>query len=112
MSSDGGGIRLWRDITDEFSFLDEHLEYHDGPLEGFLRSSSTGDLFAFRISFIIADRLWHWVLLPVSSTETGLEKIFTAARTAPPDRWLSIVEDRRRGDPQLSAVWMTGRIHG
>ena len=111
MGSQAARIEVWRDISDEFSFLDQQLVYVDAPLEGFLRSSKTGDLFAFRCSGIIRNWLWHWVLLPISSTETTVKEVFASARTTPPERWLSIVEDRRGEEPRLHAAWLTGGVH-
>jgi hypothetical protein len=111
MGTQGARIDVWRDISEQFSFLDEQLVYVDAPLEGFLRSSKTGDLFAFRCSGIIGSWLWHWVLLPVSSIEPTVKEVFASARTTPPKRWLSIVEDRRGEEPQLYAAWLTGDVH-
>ena len=101
-------VEVWQDITDHFSFVNEHLVYTDAPWEGFLRSSATGELFAFRTSEIIAGLLWHWSLLPVSSVEETVGQVFSAAQTDPPQKWISIVEDRRGTEPQLSAARLTG----
>jgi hypothetical protein len=97
------------DITDRFLFLENHLAYVDEPLEGVARSRDSGDLFVFRSLIIMEELLWHWVLIPVDSTDADIGQTFLAATTLPPARWMSIVEDRRDGHPQLSAVWIVGR---
>lgn len=105
-------VEVWRDITDHFSFLDEGLVYADAPYEGFLRSSATGELYAFRTVEILADVLWHWSLIPVSSIETTVEQVFASAQSDPPRKWMSIVEDRRGTEPQLYAAWLSSGFRG
>jgi hypothetical protein len=51
-----------------------------------------------------AGLLWHWVLVPIESTDTSVSEAFRAARTTPPDKWISIVEDRRGNEPKLTAA--------
>jgi hypothetical protein len=104
-------VEVWGDVTDQFSILKEQLVYVDAPFEGFLRSHKTSELFAFRCFEVIDKVLWHWVLLPASSTEVKLDEIFVSARTSPPKRWLSVVEDQRGEEPQLYAAWLSGDEH-
>ena len=108
MSNTSSRIDVWSDISDQFEFIEEQLVYVDAPLEGFLRGK-TGDLFAFRCTPIILGCLWHWVLLPVRAV-TSVKEVFEIARTNPPKKWVSIVEDRR-GEPRLSAAELTGGVH-
>jgi hypothetical protein len=93
----------WRDITDEFEFVDDYLVYVDTPFEGFLEARH-GELFAFRCSTIIGDRLIHWVLLPVASTDISVGEVFAAAKDESPEEWISVVEDRRTDEPTLYAA--------
>jgi hypothetical protein len=102
-------IETWRNITDHFSFVEDQLDYADAPLEGFLRSIG-GDLYAFRVSGIIEDLLWHWLVLPVPSLGHSVDQIFLAAETDPPKNWLSIVENLRGSEPRLYAAWLTGPL--
>ena len=97
------------DIADRFLLLKDHLAYVDEPLEGVAQSKDSGDLFVFRTLIIIPALLWHWVLIPVDATNADIAQIFLSATTQPPVRWISIVEDRRDGHPQLSAVWIVGK---
>ena len=98
------------DILQKFSFLEEHLVFVDEPLEGFLRSIDSQELFAFRITIVIPDLLWHWILIPVSSSELTIDEIFANAKNVTPERWISIVEDRRCEESHLSMKWL-GRSH-
>lgn len=100
---------MWGDITDGFTILDERLVYVDSPLEGFLRALDTSELFVFRCSNIVPDLVWHWFVLPAGSIESEVEALFAAARTNPPNRWMSIIEDRRGEKPRLYAAWLTGK---
>jgi hypothetical protein len=96
---------IMSDISDQFEFLSELLAYHDGPIEGFLREKDSQQLFAFRVSFVIPDLLWHWVLIPAASTADGVASAFSRP-AATRGRWMSIVEDRRGGEPRLLAEWI------
>jgi len=101
-------MQVWKDILDEFEFLEEQLVYVDAPIEGFLRALKTGELFAFRCTQIVPGCLWHWVLLPASPSHVTVEAVFSAVRVAWPKEWISIVEDRRGEEPQLVVAWMRG----
>ena len=103
-------LEVLQDITQAFSFVDQSLVYMDAPWEGFLRSTTNGDLFAFRVSEIVTDTLWHWTLLPVPTLERTVDEVFTSARAEPPKPWLSIVEDRRGAEPRLSATWLSSSL--
>jgi hypothetical protein len=110
MSNPVPRIDVWNDISEQFEFLDEQLIYVDEPLEGLLRAK-TGELFAFRCTAIIADCLWHWVLLPVQSTAVSVKESFEVAQAKPPSEWGSVVEDRRGEQPRVSVAWLKGGIH-
>jgi len=100
----------YANILERFEFIDETLVYVDAPLEGVVRDK-TGGLFAFRCSAIVHGYLWHWVLLPVASSAASIEDTFEAARAAPPEAWISVVEDRRAGQPRVTVVLLDGRVH-
>ena len=96
----------FKDVTDLFEFVEETVEYHDGPLQGCVRERATGDLFAFRTFAIVVDRLWHWVMVPCAKPDD-----FAVALVGPPvDGWLSIVEDRRQGEGHCSLVRMGANV--
>src|SRR6187401_2387896 len=97
----------WTDISDGFVVLENELVFVNEPLEGFLRSKDSGALFAFRSIEIVPELLWHWFLIPTTSTADSVTHTFTAAGSTPPARWMSIIEDRRRGQPKLSLEWIT-----
>jgi hypothetical protein len=97
------------DIANRFLLLEDHLVYVDEPLEGVARSKDSGDLFVFRSLTIIPTLLWHWVLIPVTSTDVDIEQVFLSATTEPLARWMSIVEDRHDGHSQVGAVWIVGK---
>jgi hypothetical protein len=103
-------IDVYSDVSDQFEFIEEKLVYVDAPLEGIVRAK-TGELFAFRCSPIVAGYLWHWVLLPVESTEAAIDETFAKARKSPPDRWISIVEDRRGDEPRIAVGRLDGGVH-
>jgi hypothetical protein len=111
MRSTDSLVEVWKDISEQFAFLDEHLVYVDAPLEGFVRALRSGALFAFRCTPIVPGAAWHWVLLPASSTDDTVDAVFAAARISAPAKWLSIIEDRRGNDPQLHASWISGETH-
>jgi hypothetical protein len=98
------------DVTDHFEFIDETLVHVDAPLEGVVRAKS-GELYAFRVVTLVDGCLWHWILLPVDSAAADVRSTFDAARTAVPDRWLSIIEDRRGPASRVSIAAMSGDVH-
>jgi hypothetical protein len=103
-------IAVWNDISEHFDFIEDKLVYVDAPLQGLLRAK-TGELFAFRCTAVVRGCLWHWVLLPVASSEAIVDDTFERARQAPPERWVSIVEDRRGGESRVAAAELAGRKH-
>jgi hypothetical protein len=107
----GTKIEVWADISEQFSFLEEQLVYVDAPLEGFVRSFKTGELFVFRSTPIVAELVWHWVLLPIASTDVTVKSAFDAARAMPPEHWLSVIEDRRGEEPRLYAASLASSVH-
>ena len=107
----GSVVEVCVDVTEMFDLLDEHLIYIDSPIEGFMRLRKTDELFAFRCMTIIRDTLWHWVLLSASSTERNVKDWFEDAKRSVPPYWVSIVEDRRGGEPRLYVATLVGAIH-
>jgi hypothetical protein len=103
-------LEHWTDITQHFDFIEESLVYVDSPLEGHLRAKD-GELFAFRCQAIIEQTLWHWVLLPIASTEVGVDDAFKNAINSPPQHWLSLVEDRRGPTPTITAAMLATSSH-
>lgn len=101
-------LEEWGDISEKFVFVDEHLVYVDSPLEGYLRDKRTGEIFAFRCTEIVPERVWHWVLLPAVSAGLMVEAVFSAARATPPHEWISVIEDRRGPKARLSAALLSG----
>lgn len=102
-------IVVCSDVSEQFEFVEERLVYVDAPVEGVLRSKD-GEFFVFRCRSIIDGYLWHWVLLPVDSPDAPVDETFTAARSTPPGRWVSIVEDRR-GAPRVAIGQLAGTVH-
>lgn len=86
--------RRFGDITEEFEFDEETLDYYDGPLSGWLRSKSTGEWFAFDCQPIINSQLWHWTLIPAQE-KTNAGRVLREAATRSSGYWLSILEDGR-----------------
>jgi len=103
-------IDVYSDVSEQFEFIEEKLVYVDAPLEGIVRAK-TGGLFAFRCSPIVTGYLWHWVLLPVESAEASIDETFAKVKEAPPDRWISIVEDRRGDQPRVAVGRLDGGVH-
>ncbi|HUJ62993.1 MAG TPA: hypothetical protein VLX92_31030, partial [Kofleriaceae bacterium] len=85
----------------------EHFIYNDGPLEGYA-VSDTGEHFAFSCLEILSGMLWHWTLIPVTSTSKPVSDIVEAARSSPPEFWVSILEDNRDETPHVSECRMVG----
>ncbi len=100
-------IEWLADITERFRFVDDSLAYVDAPLEGFLVDVATGARYAFRAREIVANTVWHWVLLPVGAGHATVSDVFTSASADPPARWLSVLEDRREGACKLGLAEMT-----
>lgn len=94
---------------DKLEFLNEHLSYHDAPIEGFVRAEDK-QLYAFRTFVIIRDKLWHWLLVPVQSTEISAEAVMDAAIRQPPERWISIIEDLRTETRMAYDAVMVGGV--
>jgi hypothetical protein len=91
------------DIGDAFDFVEEALDYHDGPLSGWLREKGTGELFAFDCQPVILDLLWHWTVVraaPGVSAGDDPSVTLERAATSGDGSWLSVTEDRR--DPGSS----------
>lgn len=98
-------------MAERFVFLDRQLVYVDAPFEGLVRSLEGDRVFAFRTESIVMNLVWHWVLLPVSSSEVEVAAAFELAETSPPHEWISIVEDRRGEAPRLYAACLPGSAY-
>jgi hypothetical protein len=82
------------DVADLFEFDEEHLDYYDGPLRGWLRRKRDGAWFAYDCQLIIDETLWHWTLVAVASKEgEPADALVSAKRQGA--AWISLVEDRR-----------------
>lgn len=88
------------DMTARFSFSEETLEYHDGPLAGWIRDRQSGDWYAFECVVVLAGSVWHWLLRRTSGDGRPTDP---ATRT-----WISVIEDRRSGEPRCSMMIMEG----
>ena len=85
----------FNDISEEFDFDEETLEYCDAPLSGWLRRRRDGARFAFECRPIIWDKLWHWILVPAASKSQDHVRVLSEAAQRKQGTWLSITEDRR-----------------
>lgn len=103
---------VWGDMSERFNFEAESMDYYDGPLSGWLWCKECNLRFAFNCSSIIAERLWHWSLLPASDegVQTAAD-IFGETINRKKVRWLSIVEDRRLSHTShCTGAWLEVRI--
>ena len=82
------------DMSEEFDFEDEGMDYVDGPLSGWLRRKRDGAWFAYDCQPIIPERLWHWTLVPVPKKSDDVARALADAARAK-GQWLSVIEDRR-----------------
>ena len=89
------GEQTFGDMSDEFVFDEQGMDYVDGPLSGWLQRKRDGAWFACECQPVIADKLWHWTLVPVPSMELDIQRVLSAAAGAKTGSWLSITEDRR-----------------
>src|SRR5262249_29095740 len=87
--------QIFGDMSEEFDFDDEGMEYIDGPLSGWMRRKRDGAWFAYDCQSIIADRLWHWVLVSAPKKSDDEALALVEATRAKGGAWVSIVEDRR-----------------
>ena len=98
-------MKTLADITERFRFEDDSLVYVDAPLEGFIVDVEDGSRYAFRCLEIVHGAALHWVLLPVPDDKrSSVSEIFDEAKIAPPQSWLSVLEDRRTDTPKLTLV--------
>lgn len=107
---DPGTAIEWGSVSDAFDVLDKHLIYVDAPLEGFVTSHVTGQIFAFRCIELLPDMVWHWVLVPVVDNDLAAEAALESARSSPPCQWLSVLEDRRTGRSKAVAICLDGGL--
>ena len=89
------------DIGDEYEFIEDVLEYADGPLEGILRRRSDNALFAFSCMEVLNSLVYHWTLVQVSSQHVGVSATLASRAVG---HWVSILEDRRCLPPTLVSV--------
>jgi len=72
-------------VGDQFELLDEELTYHDGPLCGYARQTSTGGVHAFFVVELLPGAVFVWVLAPAMSTLTEpLEVVASAVHDGAP----------------------------
>ena len=95
-------------MLDELDFVDGTVEYHDEPIEGYLRHPD-GRLFAFRRVHVIPHHLIHWILLPSEDATTPVGDIFKRSARAP-IAWISILEDRRTPTPAEYGAVMNSKV--
>src|SRR5690242_2616957 len=81
-------------MLDDLMLVEETVTYVDGPMDGYAKGPN-GNYFAFRRYPVIADVLFHWVLVPVESVAVDVDTVFRNTRTTPPRSWVSILEDMR-----------------
>jgi hypothetical protein len=110
MTTDRPGVETIDAVEARFDTLDAGLVYVDGPLEGFVRERATARLYAFRVTPIIEDRLWHWTLLPANSEADVISKIFLEATARRPSHWISLLEDRRGKPASVTLVVFTTSV--
>ena len=87
--------QLFEDMSDEFDFDEETMDYVDGPLSGWLRRKRDSAWFAFDCQPIIQRKLWHWTLVPAPNKSPNVAHVLTEAAKAKSGFWMSIIEDRR-----------------
>lgn len=95
-------------LFEKLEFISDHMVYSDAPMLGFVKSDSR--LFAFRCFTLVRDRLWHWILVPVSSMDVSPRSVIDDAIEHPPPLWVSIVEDYRTDVRKAYDATMTGGV--
>ena len=88
-------VQEFGDMSEEFDFDDEAMEYADGPMSGWLHRKRDGAWFAYDCQMIVAEKLWHWTLVPVARRSDDVARVLAEAAQGQGGEWLSIVEDRR-----------------
>ena len=101
---------MFADLSEQFEFLDEGLEYYDGPISGFLRSKTDSRLYAFDCSVIVQACLFHWCLVPVDRVRGVAAEVVRRMLHAGETQWLSIVEDRRSEPAVCRMATMRGTV--
>jgi hypothetical protein len=86
-----------------FAYDEKSMDYHDGPLAGWMSCKACARWFAFDCNAIIETMLWHWSMIPSDKTDDARQAIRDSA-SKPDGWWLSVVEDRRGGVEQQRAV--------
>lgn len=90
--------KLLEDVSAEFEFDSDELEYYDAPISGWLRRKSDGALFAFECQPIIWSAAWHWTLVPAIERKGDPTDVIDARRRKR-ETWISVIEDRRVNSP-------------
>lgn len=103
MTTNSAKVNVINSIEDRFEVLEAGLVYVDAPLEGFVRERGTARLYAFRVTVMVEDRVWHWVLVPAEGERSTVSETFTVATQSGSVRWTSIIEDRR-GIPSMVSM--------
>jgi hypothetical protein len=95
---------VFGDMSDEFVFDDQDMDYLDGPISGWVQRKRDGAWFAFVCQRIIADLLWHWTLVPVIEKGPDHVAALLNAAATKSGMWLSITEDRRSTKTSVSRL--------
>jgi hypothetical protein len=92
---------VFGDMSEQFDFDEEGMDYVDGPLSGWLRRKTDGAWFAYECQPVIAGKLWHWTLVLVSGKGEDPRWVLQEASEAKSGTWQSITEDRRASQISL-----------
>ena len=95
-------MQIGRTIEDFFEILETNLVYVDAPIAGFALSRGSNQLHAFCTTVVVPDLVWHWVLVPTSTTEADPVSVLAQAARVPGRAWFSVLEDRRGAVPAVS----------
>lgn len=93
--------QVFGDMSEQFEFDEDALDYMDGPLSGWLKRKSDGAWFAFDCQPMIIGKLWHWTLVPASKKSPELARVLSDAARSSSGSWLSITEDRRAKETSI-----------
>jgi hypothetical protein len=91
--------QVFGDMSEEFDFDEETMDYIDGPLSGWLRRKRDNAWFAFDCQPVIEGKLWHWTLVPVPDKSADVARVLAEAAKMKSGSWVSIIEDRRSERP-------------
>jgi hypothetical protein len=97
------------EFFDAFAYEEKSMDYHDGPLAGWMACKSCGRWFAFDCATLVETMLWHWTLVPAEKCGDPRDAIAASARD-PEGWWLSVVEDRRGEGQRYRAVQIQNKV--